>query len=74
MNANNLIMIIEAVNSLLSLTKQANIAWPELRARISAAEAQGRVFGKEDIITLQAKDDADSAAFDADIRKRIDNE
>lgn len=74
MNDQLAIALINAISGMLSAAKQANIAWPDLRRRISAAESQGRVFGAIDIKDLQAKDDADAADFDRRIKERIDSE
>lgn len=68
MNASSLLQIVVAINQLLSLLKQHNIGWADLRARIDKAESEGRRFSSEDILLLQVKDDEERARLDAAIK------
>ena len=70
MNALNLINILTLLNQLLGLLKQEGIGWADLKARIDKAHTEGREFGLEDLVLLQAKDDEERAKLDAAIEAR----
>lgn len=67
MDAVSLLGILGAINQLLVLLKNQGIGWQELQQRMNQAEAEGRIFGLEDLMVLQAKDDVERAKLDAAI-------
>lgn len=64
MPASNLLLIVSSVNQLLSLLTSIAVQWPQLRAAIDQAVAEGRQFGPEDLLPFLEEWDQDLTALD----------